>query len=333
MNRTLRLQLTSLCIVGIALGLLPLAPGTNTIIAFLSIFFVYVTLTESWNLLAGYAGQLVLAAPVFFGIGAYAFSFLLVLYHIPVVLTLILAALVAAAVAGLLAAPLFRLRGDALAIGSLGLILIFGAWINAYGPLGGFAGFSITGVAYNSTYIYLLNSISSLIVLAAILVIIRSKFGRGLVAIRDDEGAAESLGVPVLRYKILILVISALFTGVAGGVWAYYVFYVSPDLFGILWMGIILVITIVGGIGTIEGPIIMSFVYVLLQYYLLSGYPVIDTVSYAVLLIVVVVVMPRGLAGSLHRGSTASHSQSKLLNFRTTKRERKSAAGSEGVGD
>lgn len=295
MNRSVKLQVGILAIIGLLLLPLPLLPSTSTIVNFLIYALMFLILAESWNFLTGFAGQISLGSAAFFGIGAYAFTVSLIWYKIPPIPALLVAGAVPAAFSVLVAVPLFRLKQDVFAIGTLGFATILQIIVLYQNSLGGPSGLSIVGVAYNLNLDYYLDVISAVLIVIAIILLLNSKFGFGLVSIREDEDVAESLGIPVLKYKVLAFAISSLFAGIAGGIYALYIFHVSSDLFGIMWTVNAMVICIIGGGGTVVGPAVMSLIFVWLQDYLLVSYPVIDTFIYAVLLIVVIVLLPDGL--------------------------------------
>lgn len=270
----------------------------------MTVALAFVLLSEGWNLLAGYAGQLSLGTAGFFGLGAYAYAISVQWYNISSIPAVLLGGTAAAGLSALVAAPLFRLRQSVFAIGTLGLAEILGVIFLNWNAAGGDTGFPITNVPYDPYGEYYLAVVCTVLVIIAMAVVLESKFGRGLRAIRDDEDAAESLGVPVLRYKIATFCLSSFIIGTAGGIYAGYTFYATPDMFGPLWTAEVLVICVVGGLATLEGPAFMSVVYVVLLFYVLSAYPVADNFIYAALLIVVIVLLPGGIA-SLYRKESA----------------------------
>jgi len=295
MHRTVKLQVGILAAIGLLLLPLPLLHGTSTIINFLVYALIFLILAESFNFLTGYAGQISLGSAAFFGIGAYTLTVSLTWYKVPPIPSLLVAGAVPAVLSVLVALPLFRLKQDVFAIGTLGFALILQIIVLYQNSLGGPSGLSIVGVAYNINLDYYIDLISAVLIVIAIVLLLNSKFGFGLVSIREDEDVAESLGIPVLKYKVLAFALSSLFAGIAGGVYALYVFHVSSDLLGITWTVNAMVICIIGGGGTVMGPAVMSLIFVWLQNYLLVSYPVVDTFIYAILLIVVVVFLPDGL--------------------------------------
>lgn len=313
MKRSVKMQIGILAIVGVLLLPLPLLSGTSTIVNFLIYALMFLILAESWDLLTGFAGQISLGSAAFFGIGAYTFTVSLIWYKIPPIPALLVAGVVPAVFSLLVAVPLFRLRQDVFAIGTLGFAIILQIIVLYQNSLGGPSGLSIVGVAYNLNLDYYVDVISAVVIVIAIVLLLNSKFGFGLVSIREDEDVAESLGIPVLKYKVLVFAVSSLFAGIAGGIYALYVFHVSSDLFGISWTVNAMVICIIGGGGTIVGPAVMSLIFVWLQDYLLVSYPVIDTFIYAVLLIVVIVLLPDGLMAIYRLTITKQPRKSSLL--------------------
>ncbi len=234
-------------------------------ISFLFQAFLYVTIAQGWNLVAGYGGQVSLGQHSFLGIGAYATGIAWMAGWVGFLdpIAFLLSAIAAAILAVLIGFPLMaKLRGDYFALGTLGLGEILRVVITQGGDLtGGATGLLLPSSAYTSMmpYYYLGLGLAVASTLISWLVI-RSRLGLALVCIRDDEQAASACGIAMLRYKILIFAIGAAMTGVAGSVYAYYTFQVMPDdVFGLQWALMPLLMTITGGVGTLEGPILGAF--------------------------------------------------------------------------
>jgi ABC-type branched-chain amino acid transport system, permease component len=262
-----------------ALALLPFVPGAvdNYYFSLLFFVFIYAILAQGWNLVVGYAGQISLGQHAFFGLGAYTTaivwsrnylygplyeSFPRIYYFDPV--TMVLSGLVAAVAAVLIGLPLLsKLRGDYFALGTLG----FGEIVRVLFVNGGeFTGSAFGVIAPSSTFETLLPHYWTGLFLMigtalAIRWLIRSRYGLALVAVRDDEMAASANGVNILKTKILAFAGSAFIAGVCGSLYSYYIFHVGPDsVFNLEWMLLPLMMTVVGGTGTVWGPIIGAFV-------------------------------------------------------------------------
>ncbi|MDO8586051.1 MAG: branched-chain amino acid ABC transporter permease [Armatimonadota bacterium] len=291
---------------------------------------IAIVLAVSLNLVNGFAGQFSLGHAGFYAIGAYA-SGVLTFYwgnglvawltgfaHLPLalaaVLLMLLAILIAAVAAGtagyLVGLPSLRLRGDYLAIATLGFGEAIRVIIENSDAVGGARGFDITRDATGT----LLNALGAIdkatftwIFGAAILVVLFSRnlamssHGRALFAIRDDEVAAESAGVAVFRYKVMVFAMGAAWAGVAGALFAQYDDYLTAKSFDFMKSIDIVVMVVLGGGGSITGScvaaIVLTALPMLLQNYLPGSIQNVRMVVYAVLLIVLMLTRPQGLFG------------------------------------
>lgn len=227
------------------------------------------------QLLLGYAGQLSMGQAAFFGIGAYTSGLLTKSLGVPFVLALF-AAGVLAAFFSLALAPITRLRGIYLSVSTLGftiivhLALLNEEWLTG-GPFGilGISWPSIGPIAINTEVrMYFLCLAVLVLVYAAFLRLVDSRFGRALQAIMLDEDAAQASGINVALYKSKCFVIAAFVTGMAGSLFAHHSRYLNPDDFT-FWRSIeILIMTAVGGIGSLPGAVLGAFIVVLLPEYL-----------------------------------------------------------------
>jgi branched-chain amino acid transport system permease protein len=254
-----------LILTGFALGLTVLAfliPDSFLLNAFI-LYFVYITLATSWNLVGGYAGLLNLGHGAFFGLGAYGYGFLSIygLGHVP---GMLIGALSASFLAVLMV-PTFRLREDYFAVGTLALppIMkivferILGISSIIYLPIAG--SFSIY-----SYYFPALIIVTSAIVIQDL--IVRSDFGLTLRAIGNEEDTALSIGIYPPKYKMYALVISAYLAGLAGAFYTYNVGYILPEfVFSFNWSLIPIFMCLLGGRGFLSGPIIGAVVYVVVS--------------------------------------------------------------------
>lgn len=233
---------------------------------FLFMCFLYVVLAQGWNLVAGYAGQASFGQHAFFGIGGYitaiAWKAGWTGYFDP--LGMLMSGVGAALLAVLIGiALLSKLRGDYFALGTLGLGEIFRVIITQGGTLtGGPVGLLLPSSAYESMrpyyYVALLVALATFF---SVLFLVKSRIGLALVAIREDEQAAAANGIHVLKYKVLAFAVGALFTGLCGSLYAYYLFHIHPmGFFSLNWALLPVLMTVLGGIGTIAGPILGAFV-------------------------------------------------------------------------
>jgi branched-chain amino acid transport system permease protein len=234
-------------------------------------FFCLLTIAQMWNLLAGYAGLVSIGQQAFIGFGAYALFALCDKAGIHPFVAVAVAGLAAALVSIPTAALAFRLRGGYFAIGTWVIAEVYHLLAVNLQWVGGGDGTLIFGAAQldrtlrsYGTYFWALGIGVGAIVTAYALR--RSRLGLALAAIRDDETAARSVGVGVLRAKIVVWVIAALGCGLAGAVYHLSILRVQPDAaFTVNWSAYMIFIVVIGGIGTIEGPIVGAIVFFTLQ--------------------------------------------------------------------
>lgn len=298
----------------LALALLPFVPGAvdSYYFSFLFFVFVYAILAQGWNLVAGYAGQISLGQHAFFGLGAYTTVILWtgnylwgslydtyprIYYFDPV--TMVLSGLVAAVAAAIIGWPLLsKLRGDYFALGTLG----FGEIVRVLFVNGGdFTGGAFGLVAPSGTFDTLLPHYwtglgLTVVVALAIRILIKSRYGLALIAVRDDEMAASANGVNILQTKVLAFAGGAFISGIAGSLYTFYIFHVGPDsVFVLDWMLLPLMMTVVGGTGTVLGPIIGAFVmyavFDLARIVVPDYHPIISGLT----IILAMLFMPKGL--------------------------------------
>jgi len=261
----------------VVLVILVAAPFVNNQIYFIHVMglaMIAAVAALGMQLLVGYSGQLSMGQAAFFGIGAYTSAILTKDYGVPFGVAFFASGLMAA-ISSLTLAPITRLRGVYLAVATLGFtIVVFLILLNEEWLTGGSFGLlaipwpSIGPVSLNETGIYFLCLAVLVVVYAAFVRLVDSRFGRALQAIMLDEDAARASGVNVTLYKSKCFVIAAMVTGFAGCLFAHHSRYLNPDDFT-FWRSIeILIMVAVGGIGSMAGAIIGAFIVVLLPEYL-----------------------------------------------------------------
>ncbi|OHV57571.1 hypothetical protein BCD48_42825 [Pseudofrankia sp. BMG5.36] len=257
----------------------------------------FVALAQGWNVLAGYGGQFSLGVSAFVGTGAYAAG----LSQLHLSLAYPVAMVVAGGCGGLLALvlawPLLRLRGDYFTIGTLAAALALQAWVINWSFAGGSTGISLPLQSTpGPVAVFRLACVVAGLALATTFYVARSHFGLRLKAVRDHEAAAIGLGVSAFGHRLAALVISGVLGGLVGGVVAMQQVSFEPvGMLGLGWTVNALLMTIVGGIGTLVGPVVGT---VVVYYFLtkqLAGFQSLSIVIEGVLLIGVVRFAPRGL--------------------------------------
>jgi branched-chain amino acid transport system permease protein len=262
---------------------------------------INVILASSLNLINGFAGQFSLGHAGFMALGAYTSAVITSSLHVSpgtmvsyplFALALICGGLVASVFGLLVGIPSLRLKGDYLAITTLGLGEIIRVIIQSLDFLGAARGF--TGIAKLADFFWVYAVVA--IVIFTIANLVRSTYGKGFLAVRDDEIAAEAVGVDATRYKIIAFITGAFFAGIAGGLYAHFVTYINPSQFGFLRSFEIVVMVVVGGMGNIAGVILAAAVLTILPEALRSVAQY-RMVIYALLLVVIMISRPQGLFG------------------------------------
>jgi branched-chain amino acid transport system permease protein len=284
------------------LVVLPLFGLSPNAVRLLFVTFVWVTVSIAWNILGGFGGQVSFGFAVFYGLGAYAAA-LGVNRGLPTVLALVLAAGVAVVASLVIGLPTFRLRGPYFAIATIGVSEAVRVVMTNVSMTGGASGYRIleTGPFRQLDHFYISLALAVL-AMAASVEVRRSKFGLALLAIREDEDAASDLGVNPFRAKLLAHALAAALTGAAGGVYAQYAAFIHPQGVFAFSIGVaILLMPIIGGLGTIWGPVIGGVVYGLIHDELVASFPQLHLLIYGSLLILIVLFEPAGLVGLLDR--------------------------------
>jgi branched-chain amino acid transport system permease protein len=289
-----------------------LVPGFSVSPYFLqvvSLAGINIILAVSLNLINGFTGQFSIGHAGFMAIGAYVSAYVTATFGDRIrgavgmlppafqnsVLLLIALGIGAAcaAVAGfLVGVPSLRLRGDYLAIVTLGFGEIIRVFILNIDAVGGARGFSGIPRLANFAWIYLFAGATILVVSR----IVRSSFGRTLVAIREDEIAAEAMGVNTTRSKVISFVVSSAMAGVAGGLFAHYLMYVHTNSFTFIKSFEIIIMIVIGGLGSITGSVLGAVLYIVLTEGL-RQFAQYRMVLFSLLLIVIMIVRPQGILG------------------------------------
>jgi branched-chain amino acid transport system permease protein len=262
-----------------------------------------VVLASAWNLLGGFAGQVSLGYSAFLGIGAYA-TVLLSLRGMNPFLTLPLGAALAAAFSVLIGLPAFRLRGPYFTIATIGVGEVVRVTATSVSFTGGSSGLRMPSGSFDFTLNYLSMVALAIAVVTLSAFVKRSAFGQALAAIRQDIDAAEAVGIDSTRFKLAAHALSAALVGVAGGLHAINFQYIAPgSVFDFRLSLSIVLMPIVGGVGTIAGPVLGALVFSTLQVKLLSIPTLRDSYLflYGTLLIVVMLFEPKGILGLLRR--------------------------------
>ena len=296
-------------------AIVPLVVNSPYWHSLLIVIGLYTMIVVGLALLMGYAGQVSLGQPAFYGIGAYTAAILTTRLALNPWLALVAGVVLAALMALLIGIPLFYLRGHALAMGTLALTLIFYVMVNetvavTLGPSG------ITGIptpaigpfAFDNDFrYYYLVLVAVAAVLFTSLRMVNSGFGRALRAIRESELAAEAMGVDTAGHKRMIFVVAAAFAGLAGGLYAFYLHFVSPPPFSFGLSALLITMVVVGGLASVWGSMFGVFAVMLLTEVIrsvaapLAGQSSAEyqIVVYGLLLMVIMIFYPDGLGRTI----------------------------------
>jgi branched-chain amino acid transport system permease protein len=290
----------------VALAVAPLWGGRDDL-QLLSEVYTYVALASLWNLLAGYAGLVSVGQQAYVGLGAYILFAFAILAGLSPLWAIPLAGIIAAIVAMPVAGLVFRLRGHYFAIGTWIIAEVFRLLASQVSVLGGGSGISLPAslvIAIASSrqwrdFIEYWIALALVVaVLALIVLLLRSRYGLALKAIRDSELAAACNGIDVLRTKVLVYIITAAATAMVGAFIFLQRLRISPDAaFSVNdWTAFVIFITVIGGIGRIEGPIVGTIVFFALRQ-TLADLGTIYLLTLGVVAILVMLMAPKGIWG------------------------------------
>jgi branched-chain amino acid transport system permease protein len=252
-------------------------------------------LAQSWNILGGFAGYASFGNSVFYGLGTYGTAIAMAQYGQSFAVGLAAGAVLGIVCALLIGIPILRLRGHYFAIATLGLSAAMAAVIANLDIAGRNIGLILPLVRADPMFYELSLGLLALVTLA-VQWIAASRFGMGLIAIREDEDAAQVTGVNTTLYKVAALVLSALFTALAGGIHAYWISFVDPEGAFDLTLNVRMVIMAVfGGPGTVFGPVIGAFILSAVYEVLASSISTAAALLFGIVIVLAVVFMPRGL--------------------------------------
>jgi branched-chain amino acid transport system permease protein len=258
---------------------------------------MFIVLAGAWNIIGGLAGYAAFGNVAFFGIGAYAAGLAITRGHVPLAVALAFAPLAGAAFATAIGLPLLRLRGHYFAIATLGVSVAMGEVVSNLEPLGGSTGLFLPIVRSDLLFFYLMAA-AAVLTTVIVWVVIRSRFGYGLLAIRENEEAAAVIGVATTLHKVGAFALAGALTGLAGGIFAQWNVFINPEnTFPVEYNVQMILMAVFGGAGTVLGPVVGAVVIeVLIQRLAIGG----DAAIYAqiglgVLLAVTVIFIPRGV--------------------------------------
>jgi branched-chain amino acid transport system permease protein len=286
----------------VLLLLFPLTNPSANVVRLLMTTAVWIVTSIAWNLVGGLTGQVSFGFAVFYGLGAYVTALMINAGRSPYFAFLggMAIAVLASFLVGL---PTFRLRGPYFAIATIGVGEATRVVMNNLDITGGASGYRIVEQrAFNQLEHYYTAIIFMAIAIAISSLIVHSKFGLALRAIKQDQDAAAALGVNHYMSKLWIHAIAAGLTGIAGGVYARYHAFIYPgDVFAFQTSISILLMPVIGGIGTVWGPVLGGVIFGIVEEELVVNFPNVHLLLYGSVLILIILFEPDGLMGLLHR--------------------------------
>lgn len=278
--------------------------GSDVLTQFGISVLLLAVLAQSWNIIGGFTGYPSFGNSVFYGLGSYGVAIAMVQWKLSFGIGLLFGVALAVAFALLLGLPVLRLRGPYFAIATLALGQVMTAIVSNLEVAGRNIGL-VLPILRNDVLFYEL----SLIVLAAVTVTVawltRSRFGVGLVAIRENEESAAVMGINTTLYKVLAFTLSGAFTALAGGIHAYWITFLDPEsAFDISLNVKMIIMTVFGGSGTVFGPLFGAFLLSGISEVLATAMTSVASLFFGLVIVLVVVLIPRGLADLTRRFGT-----------------------------
>lgn len=298
-------------LIGLAIGLVVLVAVQGALgryqVSVLTTLLLYVCLVSAWNLIGGVAGQFSLAPSAFVGVGAYAVIMLLRGAGTPVWLALAFAVVAGALFAAIVGLILFRLRGFYFTIGTLAVALAAMTWMTTWEFTGGTRGISAPlALVPDSGTLYLWAVVAAVLALAVSILTIHSSLGLRLRSVRDGEDIADSLGISPFSMKMIAMLLSGALTALGGGLFALQKASIEPfSAFSLDWSITIIVMAIIGGLGTVWGPVIGVVVIYYGITIQLQSLPAVSALLSGLILVLVIRFLPGGILGTVVAGVRA----------------------------
>ena len=280
-------------VVAILVALPWFAPPT--IVQFGISVLILATLSQSWNIIGGYAGYASFGNSVFYGLGIYGTAVAMVQFNLPFWVGMLIGAALSIVFAVLLGLPVLRLRGHYFAIATLALAQVMSAIVSNVKIAGGNQGLVLPLFRGDKMFYELSLGLLALATLA-VFWLSRSRFGFGLISIREDEDAAAVMGVNTTLYKVVAFALSGLFTALAGGIHAYWITFVEPaSAFDITLNVKMIIMAVFGGPGSVFGPIVGAFALQTVSEILSTKVSSLAGLFFGLVIVIAVVFMPKGL--------------------------------------
>jgi branched-chain amino acid transport system permease protein len=282
------------------LGALPWF-ASATVIQFGIATLLLATLAQGWNIIGGYTGYASFGNSVFFGLGSYGTAIAMVQWQLPFGVGLAFGVLLSVLFALVMGLPVLRLRGHYFAIATLALSQVMTAIVSNLEIAGRNTGL-VLPLLNGDTLFYELSLAVLVLATLTLFWISRSRFGFGLIAIRENEDAAASMGINTTLYKVLAFALAGVFSALAGGIHAYWITFIDPvSAFDLSLNVKMIIMTVFGGPGSVLGPVIGAFVLSGISETLSTEVSSVASLFFGIVIVAAVVFMPRGLADLLRR--------------------------------
>ena len=293
------IALGALSVVLVAAAIYPLF-GTGYGVRSVLQIFMWIALAGSWNLISGLTGYVSFGHVAFFGAGAYTGAILIATAGWPWPLAALAGGLGAVVLALVIGYPCLRLKGPYFAIAMLGLNEVLRALVSYFeGLTGGGNGLSLPTLDATRPIYYVMLALAAAVT-GGVYLILTSRFGLRLMTIREDEVAAEAMGVDTFHHKLLAFVLSSIGPGVAGALTARDQGYIEPiSVFPLAITVTMIVMALFGGKGTVWGPVLGAVVLFVVQEIVWARYPYVHPLLFGAIIVAVVLLMPRGILGLL----------------------------------
>jgi branched-chain amino acid transport system permease protein len=258
-------------------------------------------LAQSWNIIGGFTGYPSFGNSVFYGLGSYGVAIAMVQWNLPFATGLLFGVAIAVTFALLLGTPVLRLRGHYFAIATLALGQVMTAIVSNVELAGRNVGL-VLPILRNNLLFYELSLLVLVAVTLTVAGLTRSRFGLGLIAIRENEEAAAVMGINTTLYKVLALTLSGAFTALAGGIHAYWITFLDPEsAFDISLNVKMIIMTVFGGSGTVFGPLLGAFLLSGISEVLATRITSVAGLFFGLVIVLAVVLIPRGLMDLVRR--------------------------------
>jgi branched-chain amino acid transport system permease protein len=292
-----------LALAMVVVGMLASVPwwGSAVLVQFGINALILATLAQSWNIIGGYTGYPSFGNSVFYGLGGYGVAISMVQFQLPFEVGLVIGVGLAVLFAFLLGLPVLKLRGHYFAIATLALAEVMTAIVSNLEIAGRNVGLILPLLKGDRPFFEL--SLGLLVVTTLVVAwLSRSRFGFGLIAIRENEDTAAVMGVNTILYKIVAFVLCSVFAAIAGGIHAYWITYLDPgSAFDVALNVKMIIMAVFGGAGTVFGPVLGAFVLSAISEVLASKITSLASIFFGLVIVIAIIFMPRGFADLVQR--------------------------------